>query len=129
MALLIDTSVAIDLIDEVPATIARLLDAPALYLSVISKVELEAGVYRSGTLDPLLRARLDVLLVRVGEIAFTGTEVAAYGGIIAAAGFSRRLVVDRMIAATALSHEMPLATLNARDFRNIPGLQLEDWSR
>ena len=45
-----------------------------------------------------------------------------------AKGFSRRLVVDRMIAATALANDLSLATLNPRDFRDIPGLKIEDWS-
>jgi len=31
---------------------------------------------------------------------------------------------DALIAATALVHDLPLATYNAHDFRNIPGLQL-----
>ena len=33
-----------------------------------------------------------------------------------------------MIAATAMSQGPILATLNPRDFRNIPGLLIEDWS-
>ena len=33
-----------------------------------------------------------------------------------------------MIAATAMSQGLILATLNPRDFRNIPGLLIEDWS-
>ena len=48
--------------------------------------------------------------------------------IIAESGFSRRLVSDRMIAATAITYELTLATLNPRDFRSIPGLVIEDWS-
>jgi tRNA(fMet)-specific endonuclease VapC len=33
-----------------------------------------------------------------------------------------------MIAATAITHGLTLATLNRRDFRDIPGLTVEDWS-
>ncbi|HEY0413823.1 MAG TPA: PIN domain-containing protein [Allosphingosinicella sp.] len=128
MPLLLDTSVAVDLIDQAESTISRVRGADALYLSVISRVELEAGVYRKGALDMLLRARLDALVGRVEQLPFTGREVGAYATIIAALGFSRRRVVDRMIAATALTNDLSLATLNPRDFRGIPGLALEDWS-
>ncbi len=98
------------------------------FLSVISRVELEAGVYRDGMLDREIRGRVDALIKRVEELPFTGREVEAYSSIIAKKGFSRRLVVDRMIGATALANDLTLATLNPRDFRNIPGLTIEDWS-
>ena len=37
-------------------------------------------------------------------------------------------VVDLMIAATACLHGLVLATLNAHDFAEIPGLTVEDWN-
>lgn len=33
-------------------------------------------------------------------------------------------IPDALIAATALRHALPLFTLNVKDFRFIPGLQL-----
>jgi predicted nucleic acid-binding protein len=36
--------------------------------------------------------------------------------------------VDLMIAATACCHGLVLATLNARDFVDIPGLSFENWN-
>lgn len=35
---------------------------------------------------------------------------------------------DLMIAATARQHGLVIATLNARDFRDVPGVAVEDWS-
>jgi tRNA(fMet)-specific endonuclease VapC len=32
-----------------------------------------------------------------------------------------------MIAPVALVHDLTLVTHNTADFRNIPGLRLEDW--
>lgn len=115
---------------DVPEALDRARDADALYLSVISHLELEAGVYRDRDpqLSSLFRVRLDRLLTRLEELDFTVREVAAYSSIVAAKGFSRRLVVDRMIAATALANDLALATLNPRDFHDIPGLTIEDWS-
>jgi len=129
LPLLLDTSVAVDLIDDSPRiTERRHQYGEEIFLSVISRIELEAGVYRGGMLDRGLRARVDELIDRLEELPFTSREVAAYSAIIAAKGFSRRLVVDRMIAATALAHNLTLATLNPRDFLNVPGLTVDDWS-
>jgi predicted nucleic acid-binding protein len=129
LPLLLDTSVAVDLVDDSARVIERRHQyREQVFLSVISRVELEAGVYRDGKADEKLRDRIDELVGRLEELPFTAREVAAYSAIIAAKGFSRRLVVDRMIAATAISNDLSLATLNPRDFRDIPGLTLEDWS-
>lgn len=38
-----------------------------------------------------------------------------------------RTDVDLLIAATAIAHDLVLATCNARHFQDIPGLQVEDW--
>jgi predicted nucleic acid-binding protein len=129
LALLLDTGIVVDLVNRVEATTKRVHGVDSLYLSVVSQVELETGLFMDGELDPVLRARRDAVLERVESLPFTEREVAAYAAIIAAMGFSRRLVVDRMIAATALAHGLTVATLNPRDFRAIPGLSLEDWAR
>jgi predicted nucleic acid-binding protein len=42
-------------------------------------------------------------------------------------GYSRRKLLDRMIAAQALDHRATLVTLNAGDFRDVPGLELLSW--
>ena len=128
MPLLLDTSVAVDLLDNVQGTADRVGEIDGQFLSVISWVELEAGVYREEANASRRRHRLDIFLEQVEVLDFTSREVAAYSIIIAANGFSRRLVSDRMIAATAIAHELSLATLNPRDFRNIPALTIEDWS-
>jgi toxin FitB len=41
----------------------------------------------------------------------------------------RKPVIDLMIAATACRHGLILATLNAHDFIDIPGLGIEDWNK
>lgn len=128
MLVLLDTSVAVELLDGAERALARVAKVDGQFLSVVSRVELEAGVYRDGSFDPGRRTRLDTFLQQVDELDFTRREAAAYASIIAAKGFSRRLVVDRMIAATAISNNLPLATLNPRDFRDVPGLQVDDWS-
>lgn len=129
MPLLIDTSVAIELIDNAPGIVERRRNQEgAVYLSVVTRIELVPGCYPEGEVDPVVIDRVAELLSNLGELPFTVQEAQAYERIIAARGFSRRMVVDRMIAATALANDLTLATLNPRDFRDIPGLNFEDWS-
>jgi predicted nucleic acid-binding protein len=60
-------------------------------------------------------------------VPFDDSSADAYGRIVEVTGFSRRKVFDRMIAAQALVHRATLVTLNADDFRDVPGLQLLEW--
>lgn len=41
----------------------------------------------------------------------------------------RRGQFDRLIAAHALALCLPLVTANPRDFADVPGLQVEDWTQ
>ena len=128
LAHLIDTSVAIAFRDGEPA----ILDAMetlkgALLLSVISLVELEGGVERDASEAKLRRERLDSLLPPFVVLPFDRASAEAYGRIVKSAGYSRRKLLDRMIAAQALVQDATLVTLNAADVRDIPGLQLMAW--
>ncbi len=120
---------AIALLEGAQAIVERQRDqTDTAFLSVVSRVELVPGLFAGGTRDHSRAERLTVFLEEVEELPFASAEVEAYEAIIAARGFSRRLIVDRMIAATALANDLTLATLNPRDFRDIPGLTTEDWS-
>lgn len=92
---------------------------------MIALVELEGGV--RGEERELRRARLDVLLKTVEVKPFLAADARAYGDIVNAAGFSRRKVLDRMIAAQAITSGATLVTCNGDDFRDIPGLTLLEW--
>lgn len=129
MAHLLDTSVAILLRDGEPEIVDRVeaLESRPL-LSVVARVELEGGVYRDPQDAALLRERLDLMLAGFDQIDFRTEDAVAYGRIVAALGYSRRQIADRMIAAQAIVAGAILATLNPRDFQGIPDLQLEDWS-
>ena len=130
MATLIDTDVAIHLRDGDPWTerqVATLM--PPLQISAITRVELENGVYRDPKWSGVRRAALDQMLSFVEILPFAADEIAQYGAIAGAVVYSRRKVSDRMTAATALAQEIPLATFNGRDFRDIPNLELIAWER
>jgi len=128
VACLIDTAIAAFMRDRQPDVldaIAR-LEAPP-FLSVISRVELESGVYAKAELAGKRRRAVDALLASLTILPFDDETAAAYGRIVATAGFSRRKIVDRMIAATALVHGLTLITINGKDFSDIPGLSLIVW--
>ena len=128
MAYLLDTNVAIHLRDGDPGVTARVaaLDG-AVLLSIVTRVELEGGVYREPAHAALRRARLDTMLAAIPTLAFDDAAADAYGAIVARAGYSRRTLLDRMIAAQALVHRATLITGNENDFADVAGLQLLVW--
>ena len=128
MAFILDTNVAIHLRDGDPAIAARVAAlTDAVLISIVTRVELEGGVYREPAHAGLRRARLDVMLGAIPSLAFDDAAAAEYGKILARAGYSRRKLLDRMIAAQALVHRSTLVTLNPGDFADIGGLRVLAW--
>lgn len=128
MRFALDTSIAIGLRDRDPKVISalRLLDeVPAI--SLITLAELEGGIYRANGEPKDRRAALDAMLAEVDVLSIERRTIDVYGEIVAALGYSRRQVFDRLIAATAIVHERTLITANGADFRDIPRLSLEVW--
>jgi len=128
MAYVLDTNVAIHLRDGDETVTARVaaLDG-AVLLSIITRVELEGGVYREPAYVKLRRARLDAILDAIPTLAFDDVTADAYSQIVAHVGYSRRKLLDGMIAAHALVHRATLVTLNPDDFTDVPGLELLAW--
>jgi tRNA(fMet)-specific endonuclease VapC len=128
MAFLLDTDVAIHLRDGDPRITEKVggLD-DAVLMSIVTRVELEGGVYRESAHARVRRARLDTILAAIPTVAFDDAAADAYGAIVANAGYSRRKLLDRMIAAQALVHRATLVTINADDFSDVPGLSLLTW--
>lgn len=128
MSYLLDTNVAIHLRDGDPAVAERVARLNgAVLLSVVTRVELEGGVLRDADDAAIRRVRLDVLLRAIPTIAFDEAAANAYRGIVERAGYSRRKLLDRMIAAQALVHRLTVVTMNADDFADVPGLEVLAW--
>jgi tRNA(fMet)-specific endonuclease VapC len=128
MAFLLDTNVVIHLRDGDPAITDKVeaLD-DAVLISIVTRVELEGGVYREQADVRLRRRRLDALLEAIPALAFDDAAAEAYGVIVQQAGYSRRKLLDRMIAAQALVHRAVLVTMNRNDYADIPDLKLIAW--
>ena len=121
---LLDTSVLIDL-DQIDA--AKLPITVAV--SALSMAELAAGPHATSDADERGRRqdRLQRAEATFDPLAFDGDAARAYGRVFAsvmAAGRKARgaRAVDLLIAATALSAELPLYTRNGDDFRGIEQL-------
>jgi tRNA(fMet)-specific endonuclease VapC len=127
--LMLDTSVAIAARDADPGVLTKLeAIAEPILLSVISWIELESGVPREPASALRRRRGLDELQDTYTVLPFGEEDVHAYRGFIEAIGFSRRKLLDRMIAAQAMVAGARLATLNPDDFSDLPGLVVQDWS-
>lgn len=123
----IDTNVAIAFRDGDPETrerVALLPEWPSL--SIMTRIELEGGVFRGG--DPVVRRALLERILRsfVVEVVVE-QDVIAYGEIVKTLGHDRRLTLDRLIAAQAITRDAPLITRNGKDFRKIGKLKLVEW--
>ena len=94
----------------------------------MSRVELEGGVVAKPLLEAQRRAALDAMLAVFPVLDFDPDCADGYRRIVEAVGFSRRRIVDRMIAATALVHGLTVITTNPKDFSDVPGLRLDVWA-
>ena len=128
MAYLIDTNIAIHARDGTDAVLDKLTEHDGeVLLSALSLAELQRGLYRDPAFTGIRQARLEVLLRAIPVLPFDGAAAQAYGRIIAQCGWTRGRDYDRMIAAHAISSDSILVTDNEADFRDIPGLSIENW--
>jgi tRNA(fMet)-specific endonuclease VapC len=128
LAYLVDTNIAIYARDGIDSILTRLAEHDGeVVLSALSLAELQRGIYRDPNFTALRQARLEVLLRGLPVLPFDAPAAEAYGRIIAQCGWARGRDYDRMIAAHAISTQSVLVTNNEADFRDIPGLRMENW--
>jgi tRNA(fMet)-specific endonuclease VapC len=129
LAFLIDTNIAIHARDGTDLVLDKLAEHDgAVLLSALSLAELERGVYQNPAYAALRRARLDVLIAYIPVLSWDSAAAQIYGQIIAQCGWVKGRDYDRMIAAHAISTRSVLVTNNEADFRDIPGLVIENWA-
>jgi len=133
LAFLIDSSlfVAFERSGESPATFMDRLGDQEVALAAITASELLHGVHRADS--AVRRGRrerfVETVLSTVPVLPFT-LEVARTHSRFWADLQMRGEIIgahDLLIAATALTHKMSVATLNQRHFGRVPDLQLELW--
>ena len=128
MVFLLDTNVVIDARDGVRPVLSRMLRCDgALLVSALGVAELQRGLIAPQDNASVRRDRLNRLLLNIQTVPFDESAAETYGRIIAALGWIRSREFDRMIAGHAISLNATLVTNNERDFRDIPGLRVENW--
>lgn len=130
MRYLLDTNICVHLIQHHPPELLRRFQAfnyGDLVISVVTLAELRHGVERDlGTKHEAERA-LDDLLTFLPVLPLDNAVAVQYGVFAAAVRDRRRDALDRLIAAHAASLGLTLITNNEADFRDYPGLMVEDW--
>lgn len=125
----LDTDVAIAFRDGHAPTrdrVAALGELP--FLSMLTQIELESGVHRGAAADAGLRRQLLARLLRTFAVEpLTEDDVRVYGATVAHRGYDRRLTLDRLVAAQAITRDALPITRNGRDFGRIEGLRLDAW--
>jgi tRNA(fMet)-specific endonuclease VapC len=133
MRYMLDTNACIALIKRKPAAAIRRFTSllPGdVGLSSITLAELRYGVAKSAVVEKNAEALAEFLVPL--EIADFGTAAAeAYGHIRAGLEKAGTPIgpLDTQIGAHAVSLGAVLVTNNVREFRRIPGLKVEDWTK
>ena len=130
---LLDTDVCIALLrGRDPRLDARLRRCAAgeVGVSTITVFELTYGAHRSAQVARN-QAALAAFFLPLVLVPFDARAAALAGevrALLAGAGTPIG-VYDLLIAAQALALGVPVVTNNEREFRRVPGLQLENWTR
>ncbi|HTM06993.1 MAG TPA: type II toxin-antitoxin system VapC family toxin [Verrucomicrobiae bacterium] len=131
MKFMLDTNICIYVIKQRPETVLkRFTGYPVgdLGLSIVSLAELEYGIARSSQTGKN-RSALAEFLSPLEVAAFDREAASAYGNIRAAVERKGNPIgsLDLLIAAHAVSLDVPLVTNNVKEFRRIPDLRVENW--
>lgn len=126
---LLDTNVCIDFAlarSDVLRERIRASYSQGLSISTVTLAELRVGTRHKGA-DPEDEKRLDALVRVLNLREFDERAAETYGRIAQQIGVKRRSF-DRLIAAHAVSLGLTLVTRNGKDFANVPGLKIENWT-
>ncbi len=130
MRYLLDTNICVHLIQRHPPHLLRRFQEfnyGDLAISVVTLAELRHGVERDASIKHEAERALDELLTYLPVLPLDNAVAVQYGVIAAAVRDRRRDALDRLIAAHAASLGLTLVTNNEADFRDYPGLVVENW--
>ena len=131
MRYMIDTNICIYLLDAHPPQVVQRFKTAALgqvVMSVVTYAELCHGVERCTGADRDVAAQsLARLTLRVPVVAFEQRAAESFGVLRAAVRDRRRDTMDQLIAAHAQSMALTLVTNKEANFKDYPGLKVENW--
>jgi len=130
MRYMLDTNICIYLMQRRPPEVVerfQRLSYGDVVMSVVTLAELRHGVERRPELKATADHALRLLLALIPVVAFDNDAAESYGVLAAAIRDRRRDALDRLIAAHAVSLGLILVTNNETDFKDYPGLVVENW--
>jgi tRNA(fMet)-specific endonuclease VapC len=131
MKYMLDTNICIYLIRKRPPEVLKRLEQEFegdVVMSAITYAELRAGLEMKSVDRVRDDAALRALVARIPVQTFDEAGADAYGVARKTLPERRRDAMDRLIAAHAVSLDLVLVTNNEADFRDYPGLVLENWA-
>ena len=130
MSFLLDTDICSAHLKRPAGLMHRFVQhAGRLYISTVALGELYVWAFHRPDPAPATRRIENDLLADVVVVSYDSDCAREFGRIRAQLlpkGISVP-TIDLMIAAVAVVHDLTLVTHNTNDYRNIPGLRLEDW--
>lgn len=130
MKYLLDTNICIYVMHQQPAAIASRVSSLRVgdaCMSIITFAELRAGIEKLSTTRRHNELLLDQFVRHIPILPFDEAAARSYGVLRAAAPERRKNALDRLIAAHAVSVGAILVTNNEADFKDYPGLVVENW--
>ncbi len=127
---LLDTNICIYLMHGQPPELVARMESMVhgeVAMSAIVLAELRVGLERHPETRNQNEAVLDDFLQLIPALPFDAGAATQYGILRAAVPDRNRDTLDRLIAAHALSLGATLITNNEADFKDYPGLQVENW--
>jgi tRNA(fMet)-specific endonuclease VapC len=130
MRYMLDTNICVYLMKaHPPEVLARLtqLNHGDAVMSIITYAELRVGLESLDVTRAQNEQALHLLTREIPVLPFDEAAAESYGVMRAAVPNRRRDAFDRLIAAHAASLGLTLVTNNEADFRDYPGLVVENW--
>lgn len=131
MPYMLDTNICIYLLRRHPPQVLSRLEARRegeVVMSVVTYAELRAGLEMQTANRAHDEQVLALLTRRIPVIPFEEAAAIQFGVLRATVRDRRRDALDRLIAAHAVSLGAILVTNNVDDFKDYPGLVLENWA-
>lgn len=131
MRYMLDTNICIYLIkNHPPQVLDRLaaLNQGAVVMSVVTYAELRAGLEIQTANRERDEHALALLVGKIPVLPFTESDAKSFGVMRAAVRDRSRNAMDRLIAAHAVNAGVTLVTNNEADFKDYPGLVVENWA-
>ena len=130
---LLDTDILSNLMKRAPASplVTRLARVPPedQFTSSVTLGELQYSAHRSSRAAALLERIEETLLPELPILPFDAAAARRYGEL--RAELERRGTpigdADTRVASIALSRGLTVVSGNARHFRRVPGLEIENW--